>query len=287
MQGAIATGRIPGGQYHAVLIDEAHDFEPDWLRLAVSQCDPATNHLLVLYDDAQTLYGHQGSKQRGLGFSLKSVGIQASGCTTILHLNYRNTREILQVAYAFVQALSQSLPSPAPGKPTEATPEARIIAPTSAGRSGPMPELIPREMIAAEARWIAERMQVWREVHGWQWREMAILYRTRAIAQQLVGAMRYHRIPVEWVNQDRESRNRFDGTENSVKVLTLYASKGLEFRGVAIAGVGHLPDPREDPDTEARLLYVGMTRAMDELVLTYSQESVFVEAIRRVVQAGL
>jgi hypothetical protein len=25
---------IPGGQYDGVLIDEAHDFEPEWLRLA-------------------------------------------------------------------------------------------------------------------------------------------------------------------------------------------------------------------------------------------------------------
>jgi hypothetical protein len=31
---AAERGLIPGGQYDAVLIDEAHDFEPQWLALA-------------------------------------------------------------------------------------------------------------------------------------------------------------------------------------------------------------------------------------------------------------
>src|SRR5690606_24890848 len=92
---AVERGHIPRAQYGAVLIDEGHDFAPEWLRLIVQMVDPETNSLLLLYDDAQSIY----SKRRTRKFSLKSVGIQAQGRTTILRVNYRNTNEILDCAF--------------------------------------------------------------------------------------------------------------------------------------------------------------------------------------------
>ena len=77
---AVERGQIPAAQYGAVLIDEGHDFRPEWLKLAVQMVDPATNSLLVLYDDAQSIYGDEKRRK----FSFKSVGIQAQGRTTIL-----------------------------------------------------------------------------------------------------------------------------------------------------------------------------------------------------------
>ena len=53
----VERGQIPAAQYQAVLIDEGHDFEPEWLKLVVQMVDPSTNSLLVLYDDAQIIYG--------------------------------------------------------------------------------------------------------------------------------------------------------------------------------------------------------------------------------------
>jgi superfamily I DNA/RNA helicase len=92
---------IPSGQYDAVLIDEGHDFQPEWFKLVVQMVNPDSNALLVLYDDAQSIYG--GSKKRK--FSFASVGIKAQGRTTVLKLNYRNTREILAVARALADDL--------------------------------------------------------------------------------------------------------------------------------------------------------------------------------------
>ena len=60
--------------------------------------------------------------------------------------------------------------------------------------------------------------------------------------------------------------------------MTLHASKGLEFPAVFVAGVqaGTLPLESQghpaDLEEERRLLYVGMTRAREELILTTAPE---------------
>jgi len=51
----VDKGFIPRAQYGAVMIDEGHDFEADWLRLVTQMVDPATDSLLLLYDDALVL----------------------------------------------------------------------------------------------------------------------------------------------------------------------------------------------------------------------------------------
>ena len=83
-QEQLARNQIPGGQYQAVMIDEGHDFAAEWLKLVTQTVAPATNSLLVLYDDAQSIYERTRRKQ----FSFKSVGIQAQGRTTFLKINY-------------------------------------------------------------------------------------------------------------------------------------------------------------------------------------------------------
>jgi hypothetical protein len=78
----VARGAIPTGRYGGVLIDEGHDFEPKWLKLAAQMVAPETNSLLVMYDDAQNIYGtHRKSK-----FNFKQLGIQAQGRTTVLKI---------------------------------------------------------------------------------------------------------------------------------------------------------------------------------------------------------
>lgn len=70
----------------------------------------------------------------------------------------------------------------------------------------------------------------------------------------------------------RASRKEYES--GAVRLLTLHGSKGLEFPVVFVAGLsaGSIPPRSEksDVEEERRLLYVGMTRAREELVLSGS-----------------
>jgi len=138
----VGKGEIPGGQYGAILIDEGHDLKQEWLQLVVQMVDPDTKSLLLLYDDAQSIYANR----RGLGFTLKDAGVEAQGRTTILKVNYRNTDEILRFAYSFARAYVDAEQG---GGDDESVPE---VIPDSAGRHGPSPVLEHFESFSADSR---------------------------------------------------------------------------------------------------------------------------------------
>ena len=67
-----------------------------------------------------------------------------------------------------------------------------------------------------------------------------------------------------------------DAEKNQVQLMTIHASKGLEFPIILLVGIEEdlLPHKRlgGDIDEERRLFYVGITRAQEKLVLTYCRQ---------------
>lgn len=77
---------------------------------------------------------------------------------------------------------------------------------------------------------------------------------------------------LEHIELDRSMANEAENPD-SVTLITIHNTKGLEFRRVVITGLEAGVFPREDKqgddlEEERRLMYVGCTRAMDELYLT-------------------
>ena len=260
----VDRGRIPRAQYGAVLVDEGHDFEPDWYKLIVQMIDPHTNSLLVLYDDAQNIYGNPNRRK----ISWKSLGVQAQGRTTILKLNYRNTLEILSVARTFAQDLlaSRSVDADGDGVP--------LIAPESAGRRGAVPELVRTDTARAQMDVLIARLRD-EHAHGRPYSDMTVIYRNQWEGEKLHEVLRNLDIPSRLAD-----KQTLFVVEDSVKLVTMHSSKGLEFPLVIIPGIGGLPKEGQSEADEARLLYVAMTRATEHLLLIHHDDSVFSKRIR-------
>lgn len=245
---------IPAGQYEAVMIDEGHDFKPEWFKLVVQMVDPRTNALLVLYDDAQSIY-HSGDK---LNFSFKSVGVLAQGRTTVLKVNYRNTQEILEFAAHFAKELLMPTEAGEDGVPR--------LLPVSAGQRGPKPMLIKLPTLRDEAKYIIEQFTAAHR-DGTPWKDMAILYRNwNPVGKVINDAFAAAGIPITG-----HKKIEFGDKQDTVKLITFHSSKGLEFPLVAIPGAS-IPSGEEiATEEEARLLYVAMTRATKELLVLESE----------------
>lgn len=256
---------IPTAQYDAVLIDEGHDFKPEWFKLIVQMIHPDTNSLLVLYDDAQSIYN--GPKK--LRFSFSSVGVQAKGRTTILKLNYRNTAEILSVARAFADDLLSAQDTEEDQAPT--------VQPMSTGRHGPKPLLIKLPTLKEEAEYLVNRLTEANRT-GMAWNDMAIVYRRYGVGQLLADVLVRRGIPYQW---QQDKAHSYSPVHDSVKLITMHSSKGLEFPLVCIPGIGAPSKEQGELQDEARLLYVAMTRATHELVMTHGDTSVLAERMQK------
>ena len=82
---------------------------------------------------------------------------------------------------------------------------------------------------------------------------------------------------LEHIELDRSMEETSGSMDDTVTLITLHNTKGLEFRRVIMTGVEQGIFPRddkngEDLEEERRLFYVGATRAMDELYFTSCAE---------------
>ena len=129
-----------------------------------------------------------------------------------------------------------------------------------------------------------EILGMWMEDWGWTERkemkrlqEIAVFYPT--MEELLNGLL----LGVE-SDLKRCGEKKYNG--DAVTLMTLHGSKGLEFPAVILYGArkGQIPFESKKYETdlqeERRLFYVGMTRAKEELILTYSGElSPFLEEL--------
>ncbi len=254
---------IPSGQYQAVLIDEGHDFASDWLKLVTQMVDPTTNSLLLLYDDAQSIYERTRSRQ----FSFKSVGVQAQGRTTILKINYRNTRQILQTANLIAADLLTADDKDDDGIP--------LLKPISCGRDGQAPILIKLPSLREEAFAIADQLSHAHQ-EGHAWGDMAILCADWKTMDLFADALHQRKLPFSV----RKRSGDYNPAADAIQVMTMKVSKGLEFPVVALPGVGHMPAPGEDEKEAARVFYVAATRATQRLVIGTEGKSKFSIALQ-------
>ncbi|AET60102.1 superfamily I DNA/RNA helicase [Paenibacillus terrae HPL-003] len=254
--------------YDAILIDEGQDFEPDWLRLASHCLNPDTKSLLLVEDRAQSIFKRKNSLAQ-------ETGLDFRGRSKILSINYRNTAQIVQFAWDFYRSHSQ-LQNKVQSGSLEGV---EIIPPQSTKRKGPEPIFRRCRNIREEMDFIVKSITFLRLEKAIPLNDIAILYRVQnsykiSYINEIKSSLQKHQVPYTWMTESRESKRNFIREEETVKISTLDSAKGLDFRAVFIVAIENMPFKREEvEEREVSLLYIGMTRALEWLFLTYSGES--------------
>jgi len=257
LENAVNSGAVTDSGYDAVLVDEGHDFDQRWLSLIARLFDNTTRSLLLMYDDAQSLY----RRERALNFSLASVGIQAQGRTSVLRVNYRNPCRILNFAYAFSRDYFES----------HHNQELPLVLPEACGEEGDIPDIELCQSDVEEARRVVTWLKEKHAIAG-RWGDMAVLCPTRYSADRLTGLLEQHKIPVA-IGFTHEDKKAYSHHANVVHLMTFQSSKGLEFPYVAVINASFVHKAAGDESEAIPALYVAFTRATRSLLVTCYKEN--------------
>lgn len=233
-------------RYRHVVIDEGQDLSPEALRSLTEAVQPGGS-VTFFGDYHQAIYG-QGLSWRSAGLTLGSRPVER------FVDNYRNTAAIAQ----FAIALSQT--------PPMASGDEDLVIPKAPVAAGPPPTLARARDAAHEAEIVRAQATEFAKDQS-----VAILARTWELAETAARGLTFTKL-------DHDMRS-WDPTPQ-IWVGPYHAAKGLEFDAVILPYLNdhQMPwpdvvsafDTRESDAREARLLYVAITRARSQLLMTYS-----------------
>lgn len=232
-------------RYKHIVVDEAQDLSPESIR-SLAEAIPPDGSLTLFADYAQQIYGQR--------ISWRSCGLKVAKAEVFLD-NYRNSPEIARLAIAMAQMphFKDSADLVEPSAPQRAA----GAKPTLASYPSPTAEAAAVAANAATAGKLAR---------------VGVLARTRAEARRAVSGITGVRMLHDNMQQWKINAGVYAGTYHS--------AKGLEFDVVYLpfCGADRCPDSDavaafgydEAASRESRLLYVGVTRARAELVITHT-----------------
>jgi superfamily I DNA/RNA helicase/mRNA-degrading endonuclease RelE of RelBE toxin-antitoxin system len=246
----------PLPNYDVIIIDEAQDLPPVYLRLAsklISDFEEARS-LTLLADPAQSIYYR--------GISWKEGGINVRGSRTrTLAKNFRNTQQILEAARHILDGCG------------DLKLDDEYIPPTNSHRLGPKPVLAQYTEPLEGMQFVIETIIKLCQSEKYRPGDIALLARNDDLSfVALKKLLSKENIP--WTH----FRNaQFEILENQVKLLTMHSAKGLEFPVVFLLDLreGTIPfissPETEEADLaqERKLFYMSMTRASERLYLLY------------------
>jgi superfamily I DNA/RNA helicase len=254
--------------YDAVIVDELQDLRPQEIKLLVTLAGEGTDHLMLLGDGGQRIYAGR--------FSLKALGIDVRGRSHVLRINYRMTEQIRSFADQVVDSSSDDLD----GNHEQRRGTISLL-------KGPEPTMQGFKTQLLQNQWIVNQVSKLLSV-GLSPNEIAIFARTSDLLKTIESSLKAAGIPCQQLSREEEP------TAAAVNLATMHRAKGLEFKAVFVVNVSDelMPFPyafkllsdqqaREAAiERERQLLYVSVTRARDEVFVTWvGQPSRFLEEV--------
>ena len=255
-------------RFAGVVVDESQDLSPVAIEiLRRLDASPDNAGFMLVGDARQQIY-------RG-GLSLRAMGIEVRGRSTVLTRGWRTSRQTAKLADAIgAHAAPAMLDDGETGRADNAAP----------GHDGPVPELWIVDSETDALKIIAERLK--RDAAGAGRRPLSS-YAVLAYSNDHVRACEQ---TLRRAGVDVNAMARQEASEG-VAVGTFARAKGREFQDVFVIGVStkswppaHIEDGDEDGrERSRRALFVAVTRARGQVVLVSAGEPtrVLEEALRR------
>ncbi|GAA3504732.1 ATP-dependent helicase [Streptomyces prasinosporus] len=244
-----------------VVVDEAQDLHPAQWRVLRGAVAPGNDDLFLTGDPHQRIYDSR--------VSLGSLGIRVTGRTHRLRLNYRSTEEILTWSTGL---LSPVTVEDLGGDGSDTLAGYRSLL------HGRRPHVAGCTSEQEEVAALVTRVQDW-VAQGVRPSEIGVCARFNVLLDKVYDKLGAAGVPVVRV------RDSPGPDVDGVRLATMHAMKGLEFRCVAVLGVtaGAVPFGREvtpasvdalqhesDLLRERCLLFVACTRAREALAVSWS-----------------
>jgi superfamily I DNA/RNA helicase len=198
--------------YRHIIVDEAQDLGQDQWRLLRSAVARGVDDIFIAGDPHQRIYDNH--------ITLRDVDINVTGRSSRLSINYRTTAEIL--AWSLGVMRGEPVDDMAGGVDSLAGCRSEV--------HGQPPQPAGFDSAAAEIDHLVAEVRNWLD-SGIDPAEIGIATRAKYFGEQIHQALRSVGIPTHLLVQGRAATD-------AVSVGTMHRMKGLEFRCLAVAGVG-------------------------------------------------
>ncbi len=239
-----------------IVVDEAQDLGVPELRFLVSIAPAGPDALFFAGDLGQRIFQQP--------FSWKALGVNVTGRSTTLKVNYRTSHQIRETA----DRLLPGAVADVDGRDEERKGTVSVF-------NGPVPIVVttadPAAEQAAVAKFIGAAL-----ADGIQPEEIGVFVRTREVLSRAREAVKAAGRDASEITMHKE------GSAGAVRIGVMHLAKGLEFKAVAVmacdddvlplkARLDAVADETELDDvfdTERQLFYVACTRARDRLMVS-------------------
>lgn len=259
-------------KYTHIIVDETQDLTRVQLEfIKTLYMNKNYSSMLFVSDTAQSICLEAWLVK---GRSFTSIGFDMKGKSITLSKSYRTTIQIAYAAYSLIADDKNIIE------------EDNFVKPSLIDKQGVYPVYKGFKNKILEAEYVTGIIKD--ELKDrYSYKDIAIISRFKNQLKEIKNYLEKNNIPYKEIENDDE----LDFSDNCIKLLTMHLVKGLEFKVVMIVGLNdkYMPlksfaNEFEDSDfvesMDRKLLYVGMTRATEQLFLTsYGNPSKFIKDI--------
>lgn len=236
--------RIYQEKWPYVHIDEYQDTDNIQYHL-IHLLARSQNNICAVGDEDQSIYGFRGADFTNI---LNFEKNWPAAKVVTLEKNYRSTRKILDAANAII----------------EKNVERRKKNLFTSGKIGVELTAFEAKDEKDEAEAVARNIKQLLQKESWP---TAILCRLNSQFRAFEEALRRNSLPFQAASEQDELMKG----KQPIRLITIHAAKGLEFKNVFIPGLekGLFPHFAGEREEERRLFYVALTRARERIFLSF------------------